>query len=53
MDNETLNNIRAFMMRVDLKGHEVPAYYAAMNALDTLDTTGDEKNLPYVGRDDD
>lgn len=33
MDKQTINNVMSFMMRVQLTGQEVPAFNAAMNAL--------------------
>ena len=33
MDKQTVQNIMQFMMRVQLTGQEVPAFNAAMNAL--------------------
>lgn len=33
MDKQTIQNIMQFMLRVNLSGHEVPAFNAAMNAL--------------------
>ena len=33
MDRQTVKNIMEFMMRVQLTGQEVPAFNAAMNAL--------------------
>ena len=36
MNKETLNNIFAFLQRVDLKGHEVPAFNKAINELSQL-----------------
>ena len=33
MDKQTIQNIMQFMLRVNLSGHEVPAFNASMNAL--------------------
>lgn len=33
MDSQVVQNIMQFMLRVNLSGHEVPAFNASMNAL--------------------
>lgn len=44
MDKQTIQNIMQFMLRVNLTGHEVPAFTAAMNA---LQTELDQKNSTH------
>ena len=33
LNDEQLNNLKVFLLRVDLKGSEVPAYVSLMNAI--------------------
>lgn len=43
MDKQTIQNIMQFMLRVNLSGHEVPAFNASMNALQAeLDRENDQ-----------
>ena len=43
MNNQTIQNIMQFMLRVQLTGQEVPAFNAAMNALQAeLNSNPDE-----------
>jgi hypothetical protein len=43
MNNETIQNIMAFLNRVDLKGAEVGAYMAAMTELSEMAKENEEK----------
>ncbi|MEB8167951.1 hypothetical protein NGH15_13595 [Escherichia coli] len=43
MDKQTIQNVMQFMLRVNLNGHEVPAFNASMNALQAeLDRENDQ-----------
>jgi hypothetical protein len=44
MNNETIQNIMAFLNRVDLKGVEVGAYMAAMTELSEMAKENEEEN---------
>lgn len=43
MNKQTIQNIMQFMLRVNLSGHEVPAFNSSMNALQAeLDRENDQ-----------
>lgn len=43
MDKQTIQNIMQFMLRVNLSGHEVPAFNSSMNVLQVeLDRENDQ-----------
>lgn len=48
MDKEIIKTAMQFMMRAELKGQEVPAFNAVMNALQAelnkINVTGDEEH---------
>lgn len=46
MDKQTAHNIMGFMMRVQLTGQEVPAFNAAMGALQAAAEEPTEKTTP-------
>lgn len=49
MDKQTIQNIMQFMLRVNLSGHEVPAFNASMNALQAeLDSENSTPNNEHV-----
>jgi len=51
MGEETIiNNAAAFLLRADIKGHEVPAFSAVMEWLETKNRGLATEDLPYVDK---
>ncbi|MEG9768133.1 hypothetical protein [Enterobacter hormaechei] len=48
MDKQTIQNIMQFMLRVNLTGHEVPAFNESMNALQAELNREDNQSLRQV-----
>lgn len=49
MDKHVIQSIMKFMLKANLMGHEVPEFYASMNALQSeLDRKDDEQALQEI-----